>query len=370
MTLQNVVLRLLRIVCFNMCVFSLAIAEPQLPPIKVGAIFSVSGWASVGGQVELNATQLAVADVNASGGVLGRKLEVVYEDNHSDLAATVTAFNKLVNNDKVVALLGPNWAEFAEVIAPMAESKKLPMLTASGFSWTLTKGRKFVFTDVPDFKVQVGPLSRYILSKQHKKIALLHSASTYFEGIAGAMRDVLKDAGNPLYKFITVNPKENDFRSLLLRLQKEGVDAIVLFLQEGGDVSSALRQMRDLRYEPAKYAYDLGYDEILSKDWHIADGVVFFVYTGQFDAGLRERYKQKFAMEPPWTVPKAFDNVFVLKSAIEKCGLESEKIRECLSKTDYQGSSGRIRYSPSGVISDAGEVTALREVVDGKVVVR
>lgn len=351
------------------CVYPLSVllAEPNTAPIKIGAIFSVSGWAAIGGQVELNATLMAAEEVNKSGGVLGRKLEVVYEDNRSDLAATVGAFNKLVTTNKVAALLGPNWAEFAEVVAPLAERKKLPMLTASGFSWTLTKGRRFVFTNVPNFKVQVRPLANYIVAKKHKKVVLLHSASTYFDGISEATRDVLKEAGSPLYKYITVNPKEVDYRTLLIRLQKEGADAVILYLQEGGDVPAALRQMRELEYMPARYAYDLGYDEVLSKDWHKADGVVFFAYTGHFDESLRESYRKRFAMEPPWTVPKAYDNVFILKAAIEKCGVEPEKIRECLSATDYQGTSGRIRYL-DGVIVDAEEVTTLKQIVDGKVI--
>ncbi|MBN8551153.1 MAG: ABC transporter substrate-binding protein [Deltaproteobacteria bacterium] len=341
-------------------------SEDPKAPIKVGAIFSVSGWASIGGQVELNATQLAVEDVNAQGGIAGRKLEVVYEDNHSDLAATVSAFNKLVNKDKVVALLGPNWAEFAEVAAPLAERSKIPMLTASGFSWTLTKGKQFVFTDVPDFNVQVRPLAKYILGQHHKKIALLHSSSTYFDGISSAMRDTLAKAGAPLFKFESVNPKETDYRTLLSRFQKDGVDALILFLQEGGDLAAALRQMKALRYAPAVYSYDLAYDEEISKDRRLADGVVFFSYTGEFSPALRERYLARFSMQPPWTVPKAFDNVFILKSAIEKCGTQPEAIRNCLSQTDHQGSSGRIRYSVNGNILDVGDITELKRVVNGE----
>ena len=151
-------------------------------------------------------------------------------------------------------------------------------------------------------------------------------------------------------------------------MQKEGVDAVILFLQEGGDTASALRQMRGMRYEPARYSCDLSYDEILTKNWSIADGVVFFLYTGHFDEALFARYHKRFSLQPPWTAAKAYDNVFVLKAAIEKCGVNPEKIRDCLSATDYQGASGRIRFSPSGNILDEGNITELKKVANGKVV--
>jgi ABC-type branched-subunit amino acid transport system substrate-binding protein len=221
---------------------------------------------------------------------------------------------------------------------------------------------------VPDYNVQVAPLGKYILDQHHHKTALLYSSSTYFEGLANAIRDYMKAAGTPLAEVINLNPKEMSLNSVLARLQKSGVDSLIIFLQEGGDVPNLFRQARTLKYKPQIYSYDLAYDDVLVKDWHLADDAVFFAYTGKFDRGLYERYKARFNSEPPWTVPKAYDNVFILKEAIEKCGDAPTAIRDCLSKTDYHGTSGHIRYSESGNIIGVEKITELRKVVDGKVI--
>lgn len=337
----------------------------EQPAIKVGAIFSLSGWAALGGQPEQNATQMALDEINGQGGIHGRKLEIVYEDNRSDLADTVSALNKLISADKVVAILGPNWAEFAEVAAPICDQKKIPLLTASGYTPTLTKGRKFVFTDVPEFRYHILPLAEYIHAQKHTRVVILHSSSTYFDGIAGAVSDELARLGTSVRQTIALNPKEKDLRTLAMKLQRDKVDGIVAFLQEGGDMSNFFRQLRTIQFSPAVYSYDLTYDEELSKDWRSAEGAVFFSYTGVFDPQMRARYVSRFKMEPPWTVPKAYDNVYVLKKALEDCGTEPQQIRDCLSRTDYTGASGRIHFSDSGVIDVNTSVSALRKVVNG-----
>ena len=198
-----------------------AFPEQKATPIKVGGIFSLSGWAAVGGQAELNATLLAAEGINSSGGIAGRPLEIVYEDNQSDLARTVTAYRKLISADKVAALLGPNWAEFAEVAAPLAEQDRVPMLTASGFSWTLTKNRSYVFTTLQNFDDQVAPLAEFLVKQPHKRIAILHSANTYFDGISEGLKHGIEARGGKVALAVTLNPKESDMRSLILKLQRK-----------------------------------------------------------------------------------------------------------------------------------------------------
>lgn len=345
-----------------------AAADPSTTnPIKIGAIYSLSSWAAIGGQPELDATLLAAEDINAQGGVQGRPLKIIYEDNRSDLATSVSAFNKLVNADGILALLGPNWAEFSEVIAPLAEKQKIPMLTASGYSWTLTKGRKFIFTTMPDFHDHVAPLADHIAAQNHARIAIIHSSSTYFDGIAEALRNLLSKRGKSVSHFITVNPQDADQRSIILKLQREKVDALVMFLQEGGSVPTLLKQTRALQYAPALYSYDLTYDEVLHKDFSLADGTIFFAYVGTFSPELKERYRSRFKMEPPWSVAQAYDNVFIMKHAIEKCGLEPQKIRDCIASADYTGAAGRTRFSESGTVQTTGPVSVLKIIRDGQI---
>ncbi|MCB0336385.1 MAG: ABC transporter substrate-binding protein, partial [Bdellovibrionales bacterium] len=95
--------------------------------VTIAGIYSITGFGAIGGTSELNAARLAVNEINAAGGIQGHKINFVVEDNQSDLRQTTTAFKKLVAINKPLVLLGPNWSEFSEIVAPLAQSSKTVM---------------------------------------------------------------------------------------------------------------------------------------------------------------------------------------------------------------------------------------------------
>src|SRR5512133_2759390 len=100
----------------------LALAAPALPaePIKIGAIFSVTGPASFLGEPERNTVKMLEAQINKAGGVLGRPLEVIVYDDETDATKAVTAFDRLVKKDQVVAVVGPSTTGSTLAIVPKA----------------------------------------------------------------------------------------------------------------------------------------------------------------------------------------------------------------------------------------------------------
>lgn len=334
--------------------------------IKIGALFSLSGWGASGGQTELDATVLAVEDINALGGVAGRQIELIVEDNRSSPPGSVAAFNKLAEINNVVAVLGPNWTEFSEVVAPQSTRLKIPTLAASGFTQTPAQGADlYFFSALPAFSVQVKPLADHLIAKQHKRIAILKSTSSYFENIADGLLEDLKQANIFPILTETFNPQESDFRSVLLKLRDQKVDGIVTFLLESGELASFFKQARALKLGIPLYAHDISYDESIEKNRSIANGVIFFKYEMPIGEDLTKRFQAKFNKTPTVGVPKAYDNVFVLKQAIERCGGARVEIRRCLAETDYQGVSGRVRFDGKGRILEPLPITRLYQVVGG-----
>lgn len=338
----------------------------KLAPIQIGAIFSLTGYGAVAGQSELDAIQMALSDINSGGGINGRHLEMMIEDNQSSLKGTISAFQKLHSLHHVSVILGPNWAEFSEVVAPLAEQNKIVMLTASGYTETLTKNRKFVFTTLPQFEVHVKPITDALVKRHPKKIALLTTSNTYFESISKALRNNLAQAGLKLSHELSVEPGNTDYRSMLLKLKNDGVDAIIPFLQEGGELASFFKQLQELNIQVKIYTHDIVFDEVLSKRPTLAEGASFFRYMPDAPQEFLDRYRREYKREPMVNVPKAYDNVFLIQDAMLRCGLKSEQIRQCLLQADYSGHSGRIRFSPSGNVIGMENLTKLYQVVNGK----
>lgn len=336
-------------------------------PIKVGALFSLSGWAQAGGQSELNAVRLAVEDINRKGGVQGRLLQLIVEDNRSSLREATTAFNKLVAEAGVQYVVGPNWAEFSEVVAPLAQQRGVVMLTPSGYTPTLTKNRPYVFSGWLKFEYQTELFAKYLLSRRHTRLALLHSANTYFEGIARTLAEQMRAGGAPFYELLAVSPEEKSFTTLVTKLSAERVDAVVVFLDESGGNATFLRTLKEQRFAGAVYGGpNIPFDHLLQQDLSPAEGVLFFDFPLQANGAFVERYLKLFPINPVPSVGRAYDLVFMLTSAIEKCGERAVEVQRCLHSISWNGVSGALRFDAEGHIERDKESAVLYRIVAGK----
>ena len=125
------------------------VAEAQ-PPIRIGVSVSLTGADSAIGQHLHRGYELCVKHMNDKGGVLGRKLELVLYDNGSDPATAVRLYEKLITQDKVDLVLGPNSSPIVDAVADVTEKHRMPMMAPSaGTTSIFKKGRKFIFGAPP-----------------------------------------------------------------------------------------------------------------------------------------------------------------------------------------------------------------------------
>ena len=122
------------------------VAEAQ-PPIRIGATLAQTGVDATIGQARLPGYQLCVKHTNDKGGVLGRKLELLVYDDRSDPATAVRLYEKLITQDKVDLVLGPNGSLITDAVADVTEKHKMPMVAQAGAASSIyLKGRKFIFS--------------------------------------------------------------------------------------------------------------------------------------------------------------------------------------------------------------------------------
>ncbi|RMG41039.1 MAG: amino acid ABC transporter substrate-binding protein, partial [Candidatus Dadabacteria bacterium] len=316
--------------------------------IRIAGVFSLTGFGAVGGKAEVNGISLAVNEINAAGGIKGRKIELTIEDNGSDLKNTATALKRIIATKHPVVLLGPNWAEFSEIAAPIAESHKIVMITASGYKKNLVTGKKYVFTMLPPHKEAVRPLAEYVAGLNQKKIALLVSTNAFYRSLADGFKELMQRAGRPVWKEIELNPQDLDFRTLLIKLKSQHVDRIVVFLLEGAPTYTFLKQSKEVgMYDRLIFGPSLRYDQVVLKNPNIAEGLVTVDYFSfdESEAGelteaaknFAASYEKHFAIKPIYASAKAYDSVYMVKRAIEECGLTSDEIRRCLLNMRYKG---------------------------------
>ncbi len=337
-------------------------------PIKLGALFSLSSWGAEGGTSELNGATLAVEEINRSGGIAGRALELIVEDNHSDLKSTASAFMKLSSVDRVPAIIGPNWMEFIDVVAPLAEKDRIPVITPSGYRERHAAGAPWVFVLWPPPAVATKVLADKIIRDGRKRVTVVISDNTYYRGILAALRIQLEAAGVQIMEVFSFPPGTADYRSALSRISRSSSDAVLPLLVESGDFAAFLRQRLALQISLPLYgANTLPFDKEVQRDLSLAEGLVYFDYITRGGADFALKYRERFSSEPGFGSAKAFDGVFLIADAIRRCGIERPQIRECLQSIDYQGVSGQIQFSKSGIIEDKTPHTTLLEVRGGKI---
>ena len=348
-------------------IFSTASHAQEGQTIQVGAIYSLTGYGADDGQGELNANRLAIEEINSAGGILGHRIVLHAEDNQSQLKTNVVAFKKLQSANGIQFLLGPNFAEFSDLVAPLAESAGIPMITASGYSRTLTKDKDNVFTMMPAHSEAVRPLFQHIRSLKPKKVALLSSNNTYTESIAQSFQELMADNGNPIWKQFSFDPMEQDYRATISRLKSSEVDCVVAFLLQGGGSADFLRQARELKLPTSKIFFgpSLPYDQAVLDNIELAEGVVLFDYPDPSNHSFQTRYRERFKREPSWGSGKAYDAVYALKAAIESCG-NLNNTAKCLRNTSFRGVTGEVRFQPDGNFAGNQKVTRLFQVRNGK----
>lgn len=352
-------MRLIVILLVGIC----AISASADDGIKIGALFSLTGWAAPGGTTELNAIRIAVDEINAGGGLKGKKIQLVVEDNASDLKKAVSAAQKLVNVDKVKVVLGPNWAEFCDVVAPVFEGAGVPMITASGYSPSLNIGRKNIFTLLPDHDLIVQPLADYVISKGYSKVGLVSSATTYYQSLATSLKGFFNAKEIKFSDEAEFVPGTVDYKSYILKLKAKKVQAVVVFLTQGGDLGAFLRQAQELRYDGKIYTSNAPlYDEELKKTPALLEGVVLFEYKTSSAEDIFVKYKARFGDADSHSIPRAYDTAYLIKA----CQDQIATLPSCLRALDYRGVSGRIRFTGSGNLVPDGPQSELLEFVGAK----
>ena len=167
-------------------------AEAQ-KPIRIGASLSQTGPFAPIGQSQLRAYQLCVKHTNEKGGVLGRKLELIVEDDQSQAATAVGIYEKLMTQDKVDAILGPYSSPITEAVANVNEKYKTPMVASLAATTSIfRKGRKFIFMVVSPAEVYLEGFIDMAAKKGLKSVAVINEDTIFPKAIAQGTIELAK----------------------------------------------------------------------------------------------------------------------------------------------------------------------------------
>ena len=322
--------------------------------IKIGAIGPLSGAASTYGTSVKDGATLLEKEVNDAGGINGKQIKFVFEDDQADPNSAMQAFNKLVDDEKVCAILGGVTSGATLSIAPNATAKKIPMITPTGTEPTITKtGGEYMFRGCFIDSFQGEILGQYATETLKKKTAsvLYNAGSDYSKGIADSFKTKFEAEGGTVTEFLTYNDKDTDFKAQLTKIKSSAPDVLVL-PDYYNVVGLIAKQARGIGIQSQFLGGDGWESEDLVKIGGDAVNGALYInhyYSGDTDVAVKnfvDSYKKDYNKEPDAFAALGYDSAKILVKAIEKANsTDGDAIRTALASMEMNSVTGNIKFN-------------------------
>ena len=341
--------------------------------IKVGEFASLTGKEATFGTSAHEGTLLAVEQINAAGGVLGKKLELLTEDDQTKAGEPANAVNKLISKDGVIAILGEVASSRSLEAAPICQQNKIPMISPASTNPTVTQQGDYIFRVCFNDTFQGGALANFASSTiQAKKVAILTDVkSDYSKGLAKSFKEKYTSNGGKVGIELDFNGGDKDFKGQLTAIKSDAPDAIFL---PGyyNDVALICIQAKQLGLNIPIFGGDGWESEsLLTIGKDAMEGHYFSTHCSP-DQGnpemvnFVEAYKKRYNGKTPDAMAVlGYDSALVLADAIKRAGTtDSEKLRDAIAATkDFNGASGKFYLNEN---RDAVKALVFIQIKGGK----
>ena len=319
--------------------------------ILVGEYGSLTGGIATFGISTKNASEMAFDEINKKGGVLGKQIKLLVEDDQSKPEEAGTAVTKLINQDHVVAMLGHVASSHSLAAAPICQSNKVPMITPSSTNPRVTQVGDYIFrvcfTDT--FTGEVVAKFVYDTLKAKKVAILVDVRSDYSVGLQTFFGEAFKRRGGEIVANQSYSQGDSDFRAQLTQIKATNPDAIYVpgYYTEVGTI---VHQGRELGITVPFVGSD-GWDS--PKLWEIGgealNGCYFSNHYSTDDPNPAVQkfvndYKTKYGQVPDALAALAYDAARILADSFTRAGsTDGDKVRKAIGATkDFPGVTGTI----------------------------
>lgn len=327
--------------------------------LRLGLVSPLTGSGAAYGETQQNAVLLAVKEINDEGGIGGNIPVVLFsEDDEGTPSKSVTVTQKLINQDDIHVMIGALHSTCTIADMKVTEKAGIPQVAPSSTSLSITEqGNQWIFRNAASDRLQTAQLFEYATKELNlKKPAILYEASDYGTGGFNLLKAVAEEQGVEVVAVESFNTGDKDFSVQLTKIKN--LDADVLFVwgyySEGALIARQAEQMGlniqmmgGTGFASPKFI-ELG-----------GESTNDFIFSTPFipsnpDPKVQEfvkKYEEAYGSIPDMNASQAYDATYIIKEAVERAGLDSEKIRDEIRATDkYPGVSGTTSFDENGEV--------------------
>ena len=341
--------------------------------ITIGTVTTNSGTAAAYGEAEVKGFELAVSEINAKGGINGKKVKLESMDDKGDATEASNAYNKLAGDNNVLAVAGPTISATTAAVAPLADQSKLVTIAPAATSDSIETGNYLFRTCFKD-SYQGEVAARFAAENlKVKKVAVLYgTGDPYSSGVGEAFAKAAEKLGLEVVdKESSSSADDTEYSAQLQKIQASGAELLYAPYYYSVAGPYILPQARSVGFEGYVMGPD-GYDGLkLTGDKSQYNKTYYTTHYSADDntntkvQDFIKSYKSKNNAEPNTFAALGYDTIYMIKQAIEKAGENAtrEDVRNAVAGMTFDGVTGKFTMDKSG--SPTKSVTVL-EMKDGK----
>jgi branched-chain amino acid transport system substrate-binding protein len=320
--------------------------------VVIGGVAPLTGEAATFGVSTKNGYDLAVAEWNAKGGVLGKQVKLVFADDKGDPAEGATVYTKLIEQDKACAIVGTVMSKVSLAGAPICQAAKIPMIATASTNPKVTDVGNFVFRAcfIDPFQGTVGAKFAFDDLKAKKAACLFDVGNDYTKGLSEFFKTKFTALGGEVVGFEGHATGTSDFKAQLTKVLAAKPD--VLYISDYySDVAIMAKQARELGFKGPMIGGD-GWDspKLVEIAGPAVEGCFFTNHYAKEDKApivqeFVKKYTDKYKASPDALAALAYDAANIMLDAVNRAGsTDGAAIQAALTKTDLRVVTGQVKF--------------------------
>ncbi len=325
-------------------------------PIRVGMTVGLSGAYSVPARAQLEGVQMWVSDINKRGALLGRKVKLVYYDDHSDPATSARLYEKLISEDHVDLLIGPYGSDLTLAASDVAARHRMPMVAAGAAADAIwSRGNRYIFGVDDVASHYMALLVDWAAEKGLKTVALVYAESDFPRQVAAGARARAAQHGMRVVYEGRYPREGGDYAGLVKAMRAAAPDVVIggTYLE---DSIAILREAKHQHLSPKVIAFTVGpalkaFVDTLGEDAEDVMGVVAWMPSAAMPMAMdfSYRYRLKYGHNASVQAALGYGASEVLEAAVRLAGsLDGESIRTQLRTMKFRSLLGRYQVDETG----------------------
>jgi ABC-type branched-subunit amino acid transport system substrate-binding protein len=353
--------RLLQFVLFFLALSLASTPAWTSDTVEVGSVTPLSGKLQVYGEGFRKAMNLALEEINAAGGIDGKPMEIVFEDNASTAQGSVSAIQKLITVHKLPVVFGPAASSNFLAVCPIAQNAKTVLIGAESAAAEISNCGSYVFRVFPSDQLQGKGVAKLARELGYGKVALTYVNNDWGVGLAEVFKENYTAAGGKIVDEFAHDEGKTDYRAEIMRLKKADAPAVVnlTYIKEGGTM---LKQAYESKFDTQWLMGSASKSpKLVELAGEAAEGVIGTYPTFSQDTPEYRAYKKSWELKHPDEKLPIFGeyNYDMVKLTAEALRLADAYEAEAIRKALHEASQGYVGVTGDKTFDENGDVGAV-----------